>query len=232
MMRRRNVEGGANESPVEETFDAPTRGASLKEVQAAESNVRKILVRTISGGMFTILFNVVIWAGHIHTVLFIVLLQYGCFRELVRVGLDPALEKRLPGFLALQWLWFTTALCHVYGEFFEAAIRSNRVDTTGLPGWLETLLKYQAFACLCLFAVCFVGSVLTLQGPRIVYHYQIQRLAFTIVSLALIFGQMQGTPNAIFKGLIWYFLPSAIVATNGTCMLLTKPCVGLREAVT
>jgi predicted CDP-diglyceride synthetase/phosphatidate cytidylyltransferase len=65
--------------------DGPTKGQSAEKVKAAESNVRKVLVRTISGGLFVILFNVVIWAGHLYTVFFVFLLQCGCFREMVSV---------------------------------------------------------------------------------------------------------------------------------------------------
>jgi len=66
------------------TDDGPTKAVSAETVKAEEGKVRKVLVRTISGGLFVIVFNVVIWAGHLYTLFFIALLQFGCFREMVR----------------------------------------------------------------------------------------------------------------------------------------------------
>ena len=87
-------------------LDEPTRSVSAAEVKQAENKVRKVIVRTVVGGLAVILFNFVIWAGHSWTVLWVLVLQYGCFRELIRVGMESRFERRLPGFMALQWAWF------------------------------------------------------------------------------------------------------------------------------
>jgi phosphatidate cytidylyltransferase len=42
----------------------------------------------------------------------------------------------------------------------------------------------------------------------------------------LIFGQLHGTMGAIYKGLIWYFVPSSIVATNDVMAYFTGVAVG------
>jgi phosphatidate cytidylyltransferase len=186
--------------------------------------------------------------GHAYTVLFVLLLQGGCFREMasarchwvhmrhkrnfvrifsqVRVGVDPALERRLPGFLGLQWGYFGAALCLVYGRWLESLVTT--IDTSNLPRLFVTLVPYQGFVCMLLYATVFVASVLSLQPPQACYRYQMNRLSFTVVSLIVIFGQMQGTMAAIYKGLIWYFVPSAIVATNDIMAYFTGVAVGRR----
>ena len=179
-----------------------------------------------SGGLFVLFFNFVIFAGHWYTLLFVFMLQCGCFREMVRVGLDPAMESRLPGFLALQWAWFACAVAYVYGAWLEAMVRDPGVDTSGLPAWLSAFAEYQALVTLAMYGGVFVKSVLALRPPQATYLYQLQRLAFSVVSLLLIFGQMQGTMQTIYKGLIWYFVPSAIVATNDIMAYFTGVAVG------
>lgn len=210
--------------------DAPTKGKSAAEVKEAENKVWKILVRTVSGGMFVIFFNFVIYAGHLYTVLFIFVMQWGCFREMVRVGLDSAMERKLPGFLTLQWAWFLSAACSVYGSWLETLHADPGTDTSGLPASLAWLLTpgYMGLLSLVFFSVVFVASVLSLRPPQECYLYQMQRLAFSVVALLMIFGQMRGTPNALYKGLIWYFVPSSIVATNDIMAYFTGVAVGRR----
>ena len=208
--------------------DEPTKGKSAEEVKKSEAATRKVIVRTVSGGLFVILFNVVIWAGHLHTVLFIAMLQYGCFREMVRVGVDASLERKLSGFYGLQWAWFAVAALHVYGQWLEDLVADPAVDTSGLPVWVAAAAPYQALATLALFAAAFVASVLSLRPPQATYLYQIQRLAFTVVALLMIFGQMSGTSAVVYKGLIWYFVPSSIVATNDIMAYFTGVAVGRR----
>lgn len=190
--------------------------------------MRKVLVRTVSGGLFVIFFNFVIYAGHFYTVLFVFLMQLGCFREMVRVGMDPALERSLPGFLSLQWAWFAAAACHTYGSWLHALVDDPAVDTSGLPGGLAFLAHYHALATLALFSAVFVASVLSLAPPQKCYLYQVQRLAFTVVSLAMIFGQMLGTPGVVYQGLIWYFVPASVVATNDIMAYFSGVAVGRR----
>jgi phosphatidate cytidylyltransferase len=185
-----------------------------------------VLVRTVSGGLFVLFFNFVIYAGHFYTVLFVFLMQFGCFREMVRVGVNPSFERKLPGFLPLQWAWFATAACHTYGAWLHDLVEDPAVDTSGLPNWLNFMAQYQAILTLGLFGAVFVASVLSLAPPQQCYLYQLQRLAFTIVSLAMIFGQMQGTPGAIYKGLIWYFVPASVVATNDIMAYFSGVAVG------
>ena len=57
-------------------------------------------------------------------------------------------------------------------------------------------------------------------------RYQVQRLCFTCCSLLLIFGQMAGTPGVTYQGLIWYFVPSSIVATNDIMAYFTGVACG------
>mmetsp|Transcript_33822 Transcript_33822/g.69135 ORF Transcript_33822/g.69135 Transcript_33822/m.69135 type:complete len:389 (+) Transcript_33822:43-1209(+) len=234
MTATRRVNASPKEISVEEEnvvlTDAPTKGRSAAEVNEAEGKVLKILVRTVSGGLFVLFFNFVIYAGHLYTALFIALLQWGCFREMIRVGLDPAFEKKLPGFLALQWAWFACAAFGVYSSWLEALHADPATDTSRLPVFVAWLLTpgYSGLACLALFSVVFVASVLVLRPPQACYLYQMRRLSFSMVALMMIFGQMRGTPAALYKGLIWYFVPSSIVATNDIMAYFTGVAVGRR----
>mmetsp|Transcript_6288 Transcript_6288/g.8120 ORF Transcript_6288/g.8120 Transcript_6288/m.8120 type:complete len:383 (+) Transcript_6288:18-1166(+) len=224
---KRNTRSAKKDEPQNLEVDGPTKGQSAEKVRAAESNVRKVLVRTISGGLFVILFNVVIWAGHFYTILFVFLLQCGCFREMARVGLDTRLESRLPGFYNLMWAWFLVAACFMYGNFFESLTRgSTQIDTSSLPPFLSNIIQYQAMISLIMYGAVFVATVMSLRPPQESYLYQLQRLAFIIVSLMIIFGQMQSTLSIIYKGLFWYFVPAAIVMTNDIMAYFTGVALG------
>jgi phosphatidate cytidylyltransferase len=207
-------------------LDEPTRSVSAAEVKQAENKVRKVIVRTVVGGLAVILFNFVIWAGHSWTVLWVLVLQYGCFRELIRVGMESRFERRLPGFMALQWAWFGLAAWHVYSSWLCSIMGDERIDTSALPSPLSFLLDHYAMMSIILYSAVFMASVLALQPPQETYFYQMRRLSFTIMSLLMIFGQMQNVMDLIYKGLIWYFVPSSIVVTNDIMAYFTGVGVG------
>lgn len=220
--RRKGADaGGTASSP-----KGGTNAMSGAAVKASESKTRKVLVRTITGGLAVILFNLVIWAGHWYTVIWIMLLQYGCFRELSRVGIEPRFEQRLTGFQGLQWAWFVTVAWHIYGSWLFQLTGDDGVDTTGLPTALAALVDVHAMVSLLLYSSVFIASVLALRPPQECYLYQMQRICFTIVSLLMIFGQMQNVMDLIYKGLIWYFVPSSIVVTNDIMAYFTGVGIG------
>jgi phosphatidate cytidylyltransferase len=142
------------------------------------------------------------------------------------VGLDPRMEQKLPGFYHLLWAWFATSTCYCYGKWLEELTNNPLVDTSGMPGLLSWFVKYQAMISLVLYGAVFVVTVLLLRPPQETYLYQVQRLTFTIVSLMVIFAQMQGAISIIYKGLFFYFVPAAIVMTNDIMAYFTGVALG------
>jgi len=114
----------------------------------------------------------------------------------------------------------------VYGAWLAGLIADPLVDTSALPSALVDGARFFSLATLTLFSGLFVAAVLSLSGPNATYKYQVQRLCFTSASLLLVFGQMHGTPGVVYQGLIWYFVPSSIVATNDIMAYFTGVACG------
>ena len=221
MLRQRSTKGvGKGNAPDSDKKPlAKTVFEERKTDVGGESKLKKVLVRTVVGGLIVILFNCIIWAGHVYTVCWVFLLQLGCFSELNRVGLDEGMERRLPRFRQLQWLWFFAATLCCYGDWLEdtsglLAAASPLTASSGVSPLqtMHSLLRFQPLLSLGAFSVAFVLSILGLKQGC--YLYQIRQLAFTLASLLLVFGQMKLAMHSIYTGLFWYFVPSSIVVTN------------------
>ena len=145
-----------------------------------------------------------------------------------RIGVERAHECKLPGFIELQWFWFLTATSAVYGPWLESVKAARTIDTGGMPGWLVVLVEHQALVSLLLYSAAFVASVLSLRPPETTYLYQMRRLAFTLAALLVTHGQIAGLMAVIYKGLIWYFVPSSIVVTNDIFAYFTGVACGRR----
>lgn len=103
------------------------------------------MIRTISGGLFVILFNIVIYAGHLHTVMFILLLQFGCFREMVSgtsrellahvatvAHCQPICKTIIFGYLSLR---FELDLIPCMSASCQDSLRFNGLGSAQLSGW-------------------------------------------------------------------------------------------------
>jgi phosphatidate cytidylyltransferase len=75
----------------------------------------KVIVRTVSACVMTLLYLLMLQAGHFYCILVGIISQIELFRELVNVRYVEAKLRSMPLFRTLQWSWFTLAMIYVYG---------------------------------------------------------------------------------------------------------------------
>jgi len=75
----------------------------------------KEIVRTVSACVMTLLYLLMLQAGHFYCILVGIISQIELFRELVNVRYVEAKLRSMPLFRTLQWSWFTLAMIYVYG---------------------------------------------------------------------------------------------------------------------
>lgn len=199
----------------------PTEAQSSVQVKKAESNTKKIAVRVIGGGLMVIYFNLLIWAGHLYVVMFVLLLQGLIFMELVDVRYKAAQRKNIPLFRTLQWCWFGAAAFYVYGDWLHEFCTEHRSMQFLLP-----VMRYHELCSMWFYTTAFVLSVLCMRPGC--YKYQVGQLSWTIVSIMLIFGQMRFVTHNIFNGLFWFMYPSMVVITNDIMAYFSGLLLGRR----
>ncbi|KAK9704637.1 phosphatidate cytidylyltransferase [Basidiobolus ranarum] len=206
-----------NGSSNPEVSDAKhTNGNSKKEEeepvlladQAVEKKWKNWWVRTtwtliMIGGFFMI-----IASGHLYVVMFVMLLQNLVFKEVISLSHEPNKERKLPWFRALYWYSLLTTNYFLYGEsiiyYFK---KSVLVDAFLLP-----LATYHRFISFMLYCFGFVWFVTNLKKGH--YKFQFKQFAWTHMALLLVCFQSHFIINNIFEGMIWFFLPVALVICN------------------
>ena len=145
--------------------------------KAAEGQFSKIIMRLVFGWLMIGTFGGIIYAGHIYAWLFVVLLQILIFRELVQVRYKRAAEKNIPYFRTIQWGWFGVAMLYNYGDSLEEFAKTDKAI---IPSFIAQYLVYHPWISFILYAVLFVGSVLSLKKG--LYKYQMGTLIKSVIS--------------------------------------------------
>ncbi|KAI9669294.1 MAG: hypothetical protein M1831_000329 [Alyxoria varia] len=198
--------GGARES----TNGAPTE-PPLKEEDAKaayEKKKQSIIQRTIwtfvmIGGFFTAMFM-----GHIYIIMVITAIQVISFKEIIGIANVPSRARSLQFTKTLNWYFLGTALYYLEGEsivyYFKHIVLADKV--------LLPFARNHRFIGFILYILGFVFFVMSLQKGH--YKFQFQQFAWTHMALIMIVVQGHFVVNEVFEGMIWFFLPVALVITN------------------
>jgi len=165
------------------------------------------------------------FAGHIYIIIVVTAVQIISFKEVIAIANVPSRARSLRFTKALNWYFLGTFMYFLYGEsviyYFKHILLVDRIL---LP--LATHHRFISFM-LYIFGKCsrmeprelrltilvgFVFFVGSLQKGH--YKFQFTQFAWTHMALFLIVGQAHFVINNIFEGMIWFFLPVAMVITN------------------
>merc|ERR1711871_1785134 len=196
----------ASEPQASSTIVGATKGLSPEETKVAESKMSKMATRLKYGSLLAILFAGIIWCGHLWACVLVVGLQTRIFYELVKVRYDHRREVDIPWFRTLQWGWFGASLYSSYGGHVHQGITAYAVLDS------ETNKRAHSFASFSLYITLFVLTVSSFK--RGLYKYQFGQLAWTLLSIVLVVGQMRFVLHNIFEGLFWFLFPAALVIWN------------------
>jgi phosphatidate cytidylyltransferase len=169
--------------------------------------LRKVMIRTITACILTILFLMMLQAGHLYCMVVGVLTQTELYRELVNIRYVEAQERDMPLFRTLQWSWFVVAMVQVYGENLHDFASEQPKLYHILP--VTKTISELGFV---LYCVVFIASVLTLKKELL--RFQISQFMWSIITICLVVFQCKFFATNILKGLFWFFFPMATVVMN------------------
>jgi phosphatidate cytidylyltransferase len=157
-------------------------------------------------GLFMFLYLLfVLWRGHGWVCLNVFLAQVEIFREMVNVRYHNR-EKEVAWFRSVQWAWFCVAVIYFYGgPLIKVITLSNDVD------WQYYERQHRQIA-FCVYAAVFVATVLVFKKGE--YRYQMNQLAWTLLTIIMVVAQMQSVILNAFRGLIWFVVPTMLVVIN------------------
>lgn len=149
-----------------------------------------------------------LFMGHIYIILIITAIQIISFKEVIAIANVPSKARSLSSAKSLNWYWLASTMYFLYGEsviyYFKHIVL---VDKVLLP-----LATHHRFISFILYVFGFVFFVMSLQAGH--YKFQFTNFAWTHMALYLIVVQAHFVMNNIFEGMIWFFLPAALVITN------------------
>ncbi|KAJ1949356.1 phosphatidate cytidylyltransferase, partial [Dispira parvispora] len=130
------------------------------------------------------------------------------FNEVISLSSVPNRERRLPWARALNWYFLLGTDYYLYGE----SIIYYFADSVFVDRYLLPLATHHRFISFSLYIFGFVWFVANLQKGH--YRFQFSQFAWTHMTLLLVVVTSHCVINNIFEGLIWFFLPIALVITN------------------
>jgi phosphatidate cytidylyltransferase len=155
------------------------------------------------GGFFTALFM-----GHVYIILIITAIQIVSFKEVIAIASVPSRARDIQSTKSLNWYWLATTMYFLYGEsviyYFKHIVF---VGKTILP-----LATHHRFISFILYIIGFLFFVATLRPGC--YKFQFTNFGWTHMALFVIVVQAHFIMNNVFEGMIWFFMPAALVITN------------------
>ncbi|UKZ83161.1 hypothetical protein TrVFT333_010966 [Trichoderma virens FT-333] len=149
-----------------------------------------------------------LFMGHIYMIAIVTAVQIISFKEVIAIANVPSRARSLRSTKSLNWYFLASTMYFLYGEsviyYFKHIVL---VDKVLLP-----LATHHRFISFVLYVFGFVYFVASLQAGH--YKFQFTNFAWTHMALYLIVVQAHFVMNNIFEGMIWFFLPAALVITN------------------
>lgn len=189
-----------------------------------EKKKQTFITRTIWTLVMIAGFFVAMLSGHIYIIGIVTAIQIISFKEVIAIANVPSRAKNLPFTRSLNWYFLGTTMYFLYGEsviyYFKHIVLVDKV-----------LLPFATHHRFISFVLYVIGQSLFLQEENISdywtgfvffvaslqkghYRFQFTQFAWTHMALYLIVVQAHFVMNNIFEGMIWFFLPAALVITN------------------
>ncbi|ORY18642.1 phosphatidate cytidylyltransferase [Clohesyomyces aquaticus] len=173
-----------------------------------EKKKQNFITRTIWTLIMIGFFFGSMFAGHIYMIIVVTAVQIISFKEVIAISNVPSRARSLRFTKSLNWYFLGTTMYFLYGEsviyYFKHILL---VDKILLP-----LTTHHRFISFMLYIIGFIFFVSSLQKGH--YKFQFTQFAWSHMALFLIVGQAHFVINNIFEGMIWFFLPVAMVITN------------------
>ncbi|KZZ93654.1 phosphatidate cytidylyltransferase [Ascosphaera apis ARSEF 7405] len=188
---------------IPEEKPAPKTDGSDYEKKKQTFITRTIWTFVMIGGFFLAIFS-----GHIYVIAIVTTVQIVSFKEVIAIANVPSKAKNLRFTKSLNWYFLAVTMYFLYGEsviyYFKHILLVDRM--------LLPFATHHRFISFVLYMMGFVFFVASLQKRH--YKFQFTQFAWSHMALYLIVVQAQFIMNNILEGMIWFFLPTALVITN------------------
>lgn len=186
----------------------------------AESQLRKIMVRSVVGVLMLLFFGFMMNQDHIWFTIVLIVGQIITWKEVVSIRYNDVKENNLPGFRTLNWYWLFVAFYFFYGKRFlilsPGWVKALAAQGITLPfdsnETTATLLKYHPAIVFGLYLIALIFFVWSLREAEL--KYQIAQIAWTIVCLLLVVGQSHFVIQYLYEGFIWVVVPHGLIMVN------------------
>lgn len=166
------------------------------------------MTRTVWTFVMILCFFTAIAFGHLPLICLVVGFQIMTFKEIIALTSEPARDKNIPYNRSLNWYFLIATLYYLdspdFLSFFQEEIYSNK--------FLTVLVVNHKLVSYSLFIAGFVFFVWTLKKGY--YKFQFAQLCITHMTLLLVVVQSHLIIKNILNGMIWFFLPVALVVVN------------------
>uniref|UniRef100_A0A0K0EPP1 Phosphatidate cytidylyltransferase n=1 Tax=Strongyloides stercoralis TaxID=6248 RepID=A0A0K0EPP1_STRER len=166
---------------------------------------RNYFVRLIFTIIMIGIFSFIIYEGPLYLVLLVIIIQFKCFHELIKIGLIAYRLYDLPWFRALSWYFLLSSNYFFFGEYLIELFKII-IQTDNLPMFL---FGYHRFVSFCFYCIGFVWFVLSLKKKY--YIRQFSLFALTHVALMLIVVQSYFIIENLLQGIVWFLLPVSMI---------------------
>uniref|UniRef100_A0A7S0VIE3 Phosphatidate cytidylyltransferase n=1 Tax=Polytomella parva TaxID=51329 RepID=A0A7S0VIE3_9CHLO len=198
----------SEEKPTVPTVDTKTKLRSLK-------------TRTISSVALIASFVGFIYAGHVPLMFLILILQTLVANELFKLSRVATQEKKVPYYRLqkyLPWYFFFVAIFWLHLRFIHHNLLLELSSDRRFARAFFWLVKHHELISYVMYMGGFILFVLSLRRGR--YLYQFGQFAWTHMVLLVTTAPSSFFVSNIFKGIIWYILPSFLVIANDICAYL------------
>ncbi len=176
----------------------------------------KMVTRSLVATIMFIIAGMILNAGHVVVGGVIFLLQVMVFKELLDVRYAVNREKGIPHFRTVVWMWFAVACVYSFANpdvlnfpFHEYGIFKRTLHILQFEFGAAQIHEWISFS---LYVGTFCFTVLSLKKGF--FEYQMQQLAWTMLTIILVTMQSKGVILNVYNGLFWVLFPATLVIVN------------------
>eukprot|EP00939_MAST-03C_sp_MAST-3C-sp1_P001630 g1630.t1 len=176
----------------------------------------KMFTRSLVAMIMFVVAGLIYKAGHVIVGATMFALQVMVFKELLAVRYELNVEKKIPLFRTVVWLWFFVACFYSFGGTFMEelpfGLSTHPFDHFTVLSWKFGAAQIHEWLSFSLYVMAFCLTVLTLKKGH--FQYQMQQLAWTMLTIILITMQSKSCIMNAYNGLFWAVFPASLVITN------------------
>mmetsp|Transcript_10758 Transcript_10758/g.16209 ORF Transcript_10758/g.16209 Transcript_10758/m.16209 type:complete len:405 (-) Transcript_10758:80-1294(-) len=187
--------------------------AKAPEEPPKQSVLKKLVTRSIVGtAMMFFFYCIIVTKPYVIIPFFVFMLQAVGFAEIISVRYKEVKEKHLLLFRTQCWAWAVIFAIAIYGKEWLSFLNNSGI----LPDNLYSpLYHYHLWITYSMGICAFMTFILTLQKG--LYKYQFSQLSWTMMTIALLVGNLRIVNSNMSYGLFWFVFPASLIICND-CM--------------